>query len=125
MAALAGRILLAVLGCLFGLYGEEAGWNPLSAALVVALFALIFWDIAQNLAERRRRRLRDERPQLTDRSSYAAPGAMVGINVGLIGEEDTIPPDPLVWVVVFLVFLLVNAVQDWRKLTNPGIGPRR
>lgn len=123
MAALAGRILLAVLGCLLGLYGEEVGWNLLSAAFVVALFALIFWDIAQNLAERRRRRLPDERPRLTDRSSYAAPGVMVGINAGLIGEEDTIPPDPLVWVVVFLVFLLVNLIQDWRKLTaNPGTG---
>ena len=36
------------------------------------------------------------------------------------------PPDPLVWVAVWLIFLLWNLIEDWRKVTgNPGMGAGR
>lgn len=126
MGALTGRVLAAVLGSLGGFYGGEVGWTLLSGAFVVALFALVFWDIAQNIAERRRSRSRGEGPRLRSKSSYVASGALLGILVSLIGQEDVMPPDPLVWVAVWLIFLLWNLTEDWRKVTgNPGMGAGR
>ena len=118
MGVLTVRILAAVLGSVGGFYGGEVGWTLLSGAFVIALFALLVWDVAQYIAERRRGRPRDDGPRLNSKSSYVGSGAILVILVSLIGEEDVVPPDPLVWVVAVLVLLLWHLIEDWRKVTG-------
>lgn len=123
---LTGRVLAAVAGAGGGLYSEQAGWNVLSAAFVVGLFALVLWDITRDIARPRRRRSRDQRPRLRSTTSYVPIGAVFGLFVGSIGEKDAVPPDPLVWVAVCLVLILSALFDDWRLLGGqPPQGPWR